>query len=87
MNRAHARLSVSESRLYEMIPEKKKNRVTTEWLADRYYGKKNRSFYARHAILVMLSAMRKKLAGADRRLVTTGRIGPRPMEVWLEKAK
>jgi hypothetical protein len=83
-----SQLSPSERRLKSLIPTSKGRRVTTRTLHDQFYGR-SRYRPTPQNIHMMLQSLERKLAsnGGVTRLVKTGRAGPHPMEVWLQRAK
>lgn len=77
-------LSQSESRMLALIPGRGR-RVTTEWLARRYYGF-DPPYHARTIVAGILRSLERKtkLMRAKRRVKRSGRAGPHPIEVWLQ---
>jgi len=85
------KLTNTESLLKSYLGAGEKNMISTKELADKLYGKrkKNRPAHATQSVITMLRSLERKLIriGSSQRLGFTGRVGPHPMGVWLEKVK
>jgi len=80
------KFSELEQRLFDLLP-KDGSRVTSRDLIEKYYGAE-RPFNARAIVIDRLKTIAAKAehANAPWRVCKGPRVGPHPMEFWLEQA-
>jgi hypothetical protein len=87
MRRINNELNNDDKRLKSLIPNGKRNAITSTELINKFWGKKDQPFYARSAMLARLRILERKLAATGKILVLTGYGGPKPMQIWIQRAR